>query len=36
VIAPADAEVGIGQPIGLAVDRERLHLFDTEGGARLL
>lgn len=35
VIAPADAEVGIGQPIGLAVDRERLHLFDTESGARL-
>jgi ABC-type sugar transport system ATPase subunit len=36
VIAPADVETGIGEPIGLAIDRERLHLFDTESGTRLL
>lgn len=36
VIAPADVRAEIGQAIGIALDRDRLHLFDTETGVRLL
>jgi ABC-type sugar transport system ATPase subunit len=36
VIAPADLLAEIGEAIGLALDRDRLHLFDAESGARLL
>jgi len=36
VVAPADLRAEIGQAIGLVLDRDRLHLFDTETGARLL
>jgi ABC-type sugar transport system ATPase subunit len=36
VIAPADLHTEIGEAIGLVLDRDRLHLFDAESGARLL
>ncbi len=36
VIAPADVNAEIGDAVRLVVDRDRLHLFDTESGARLL
>jgi inositol-phosphate transport system ATP-binding protein len=36
VIAPADVNVEIGDAVRLVLDRDRLHLFDTESGARLL
>jgi ABC-type sugar transport system ATPase subunit len=36
VIAPADLRAEIGEAVGLDVDRERLHLFDLESGARLV
>jgi ABC-type sugar transport system ATPase subunit len=36
VIAPADLRAEIGDTIGLDFDRQRLHLFDVESGARLL
>jgi inositol-phosphate transport system ATP-binding protein len=35
-IAPAGLRAEIGQAIGLVLDRDRLHLFDTESGSRLL
>jgi ABC-type sugar transport system ATPase subunit len=35
VIAPASLDVRIGEPVGLAFDAARLHLFDPAAGQRL-
>ncbi len=35
IVAPADMEVSEGARIGLRFRRDRLHLFDAEGGERL-
>ena len=36
VIAPVDVNAEIGDAVRLVLDRDRLHLFDPESGARLL
>ena len=35
VLVPVETPVAIGEPIGVRIDRHRVHLFDTSSGARL-
>ena len=35
LLVPAETPVTIGEPIGVRIDRRRVHLFDASNGARL-